>query len=309
MYRIGIDIGGTRIKIGLVKDGVVVSYDILAAAPDIGLGLHLHLLEAEILRLCKKIQNVHFEEVGIAFPGLVNTDENRVIDTSSKFTDAPSLDLVGWAKETFGATLRMDNDARLACLGEWCYGAGRGISNMVMYTLGTGVGSAVVMEGRLVRGKHFQAGILGGHIVIDFKDKTHICSCGNYGCLEAVASMWMIQRLAMQHSLYRKSLLAEVDKIDWETILTLCARGDELSILLRQHCLDAWAVGLVNLVHAYDPERVVVGGGIIHAGEVVLSHFRKVMEERAWCPGGVPEICPADFPDTAGLLGAAALFE
>ena len=126
MYRIGIDLGGTRIKIGLVRDGVVVSCRIFPASPDKGLNSQLRLLQTEIFNLCAETQDVYFEEVGIAFPGLVNTNENRVIDTSSKFTDAPSIDIAGWVKQTFGATLKMDNDARLACLGEWLYGAGRG---------------------------------------------------------------------------------------------------------------------------------------------------------------------------------------
>jgi glucokinase len=309
MYKLGIDLGGTRIKIGLVRNGVVVSSRILPAVSDKGLKSKLHLLQTEIFNLCAEMQDVSFKEVGMAFPGLVDTNENRVIETSSKFTDAPSLDLAGWAKESFGANLRMDNDARLACLGEWLYGAGRGTTDMVMYTLGTGIGSAVVMEGRLLRGKHFQAGILGGHIVLDYKDETNLCSCGKHGCLEAVASMWMIQKLAIQQPSFSESLLSEVDKIDWETILLLSAKGDQLSIFLRQHCLNAWAIGLVNLVHAYDPERVVVGGGIIHNPEAILPYFRKVLQERAWCSGGMPEIVPADFPDVAGVLGATALFE
>ncbi|MEO6838436.1 MAG: ROK family protein [Ginsengibacter sp.] len=309
MYRIGIDLGGTRIKVGLVLDGLVVASRILSTPSDKGLESQLEILQTEIFDLCSEIGDVDFKQIGIGFPGLVNTDENKVICTSSKFTDAPSLDLIKWAKEMFGATLKMDNDARLACLGEWFYGAGRGTSDMVMYTLGTGIGTSVVIEGKLMRGKHFQAGILGGHIVIDYKDELNKCSCGKYGCLEAVASMWMIQKLAMQHPLFYKSLLAKVEKINWQIILELSGYGDELSLFLRQHCLNTWAVGLVNLVHAYDPERVVVGGGIINNPEAVLPYFRKFMEDRAWYSGGMPEIVSADFPDTAGLLGAAALFE
>ena len=309
MYRIGIDLGGTRIKIGLVREGVVISCRIFPADSEKGLNSQLNQIYTEVLDLCKEEKNVNLEEIGIAFPGLVNTNENRVIVTSSKFTDAPSLDIAGWVKETFGATLKMDNDARLACLGEWLYGAGRGTSDMVMFSLGTGIGSGVVMDGRLLRGKHFQAGILGGHIVLDYKDEEHICSCGKYGCLEAIASMWMIQNLAKQHSLFRTSLLAKVDKIDWKYILRFSGEGDELSILLRNHCLKVWALGLVNLVNAYDPEIIVVGGGIIHDHDTVIPYFRKVVEERAWSSGGVPKIVPADFPDTAGLLGATALFE
>jgi glucokinase len=265
-------------------------------------------LEKEIIQL-SEAESIPVQAIGLAFPGIVDTKESRVISTSGKYMDAPSVDMVTWAKETFDLPFRMENDARLACLGEWRYGAGKGVSDMVMITLGTGIGTAAIMNGKLLQGKHFQAGILGGHFVIDYKNRTDQCSCGRYGCVEAIASMWMIARMAKQHSLYKTSLLAAVDSINWKNILAFSDQGDELSAILKQHCLEVWAIGLINIVHAYDPERIIIGGGISHAEETILPYFRKILKERAWYSGDIPEIQAAKFPDTAALLGAAALFE
>lgn len=308
-YRIGIDLGGTRIKIGLVKDGKVFKSRIFAVRSNRSLQILLPFLKKAIIELIKSDESIAIESIGLAFPGIVDSEKNRVIDTSSKYMDAPSIDMLKWAKRTFELPFRMDNDARLACLGEWRYGAGKMTSNMVMLTLGTGIGTSVVVDGKLLRGMHFQAGILGGHIIIDYKNKIDRCSCGKFGCPEAIASMWMIERKAKQHPLYKTSRLSEAKNIDWKIILKLSDQGDELSEILKQNCLEVWSATLINLVHGYDPEVVVIGGGISHSEREIKLFFEKVLRERSWCPGGVPKLRIAEFPDTAALLGSAVLFD
>lgn len=308
-YKIGIDLGGTRIKTGLVRDREVLISNVFDVDSNKTLKSVLPKLEEDILQFSGK-EAVAIEGIGVAFPGIVNTDKGQIIDTSAKYTDAPVINLVRWAEEKFHLPLKMDNDARLACLGEWRCGSGRGTSDMVMLTLGTGIGTAVVIEGRLLRGRHFQAGILGGHFIVDINNKTDQCSCGRYGCLEGIGSMWMIEKKAKQNPLFESSLLAGTgSSIDWELILQLSGQGDALSELLKLHCLEVWATCLINLVHAYDPERVVIGGGISHAENIILPYFKAFLEKRSWCPGGIPEIKMAEFPDTAALLGAASLFD
>jgi glucokinase len=304
---IGIDLGGTRIKIGKVNSDTVVTSKILDAGSNRKLTEILPTLKEEIVQLSER-QKDSVRGIGLAFPGIVDSDRNCVVSTSGKYEDAISIDLVRWSKETFNLPFRMDNDARMACLGEWRYGAGKGASDVLMMTLGTGIGSSAIIEGRLLRGKHFQAGILGGHIIIDYKNKKDQCSCGKYGCVEAAASMWRIQNMAKEHPLFKESQLADTDDINWETILEFSKQGDELAGLLKRHCLDVWSVGLINLVHAYDPERVIIGGGISHSEKVILPWFERSLKEQAWCPGGLPKLYVAKFPDTAALLGVAALF-
>lgn len=294
---------------GLVHDGKVLTSTVFEVGSNRELKPLLSKLENDVLRFAR-LKTVKIEGIGVAFPGIVDTDNSRVIDTSAKYIDGPSIDMVRWAREKFHLLLKIDNDARLACLGEWHYGSGKGTSDMIMLTIGTGIGSAVIMDGKLLRGKHFQAGILAGHTLIDYNNKTDRCSCGKYGCMEGIASMWMIEEKAKRSPLFKNSLLRQAgQKINWRLIIQLSEEGDELSRQLKQHCLEVWSVGLINLVHAYDPERVIIGGGVSHAENTILPYLRSALQKRSWCPGGPPEIKIADFPDTAALLGAAILFD
>ncbi len=309
MNFIGVDLGGTRIKIGIVADGHLLISAVVKAAPEKGLEPHLPLLKYHITHLMQQTALDHIHLMGMAFPGLVDTDHNTVISTSGKYADAPGIDLSYWARQELGMDFKIENDARLACLGEWKYGAGQENSDMVMITLGTGYGSAAIINGKILRGRHFQAGILGGHFVIDFQNTNSICTCGNYGCVEAVASTWMIKEAAFQNPLFNNSRLNNATVIDLETIFNLSEQGDELALLLQNRCLEAWGIGLVNLIHAYDPEVIVLGGGISKASKTLIPYFNQLVAKRAWCPWGKPDIRPAKFPDTAALLGAALLFE
>jgi glucokinase len=309
MSIIGIDLGGTRIKIGIIADGQVQELAITQVTSKNGLLTYLPFLKSSICQLKERTKRTDIRGIGIAFPGLVDTEKDLVIATSKKYDNAPALDLVKWAEQELGLKLKIENDARLACMGEWKYGAGKQSANMVMCTLGTGVGSAAIIDGKMLFGKHFQAGVLGGHFIIDFENTENQCSCGNYGCVEATASTWVIEQLAVKHPLYSKSKLNKREKIDFAAVFELSALGDELSTLLRDHCMNAWAVGIINLIHAYDPEVVVIGGGIMHSKDIILPHFKQVIAQRAWCPSGIPDIRTADYPDTAALLGTALLFK
>ena len=309
MNIIGIDLGGTRIKTGIMANGRLEAIKIIEPAPGTPLQDYLELIGSDIRELQEDTGIVQITGMGLAFPGLVDPEKNIVIDTSRKYDDAPTLDLTQWAMDVFGLPLRLENDARLACLGEWKYGAGKESTDMVMCTLGTGVGSSAVIEGKILRGKHFQAGILGGHSIIDFQNAINQCSCGGYGCVEATASTWRIRGLAEDHPLFKSSVLSKSGKTDFALVFEASEAGDELAGILKKHCIDTWAAGIINLIHAYDPEVVVIGGGIMHSADILIPEFRRIITEKAWCPSGVPDIKKADFPDTAALLGITTLFQ
>lgn len=308
MSIIAIDMGGTRVKTGLVNNGKIEHFATASIDSSIGMHAYLPLIAERIATIKANAGAGILEGVAMSFPGIVDTVANKVICAGGKYEDASGLALAEWVGQQAGLPFKIENDARCACLGEWKYGAGKGCSNMVMSTLGTGVGSGAIVDGHLLTGKHFQAGILGGHSIIDYMEKDSKCSCGKYGCVESLASTWKVKRMATEHPLYKNSSLRKAETIDMKTIFEL-AGSDELAGLLQKHCLEAWGAGLVNLVHAYDPEVVVVGGGIMHSKDVIVPYFIKLIQERAWCPSGFPEIKSAIYPDTAGLLGAALLFE
>ncbi len=152
--------------------------------------------------------------IGFSFCGLVDSRRGRILSSNDKYSDAAGFDLAGWAQTEFNLPLRLENDARTALLGEWYAGAGRGSNDIVMLTLGTGVGGAAMIDGKLLRGKHFQAGCLGGHLGVNHKGRT--CSCGNIGCVEAEASSWSLPAICAAHPLFEKSPLAALPGISFE---------------------------------------------------------------------------------------------
>lgn len=306
--NIAIDLGGTRIKLGAVQNDTLLQSRMIEAQSGKGLAARLCAIKEEVLSLMDSADLSGVTSVGIAFPGLVDTHRNCVLGTNGKYSDAHSLDLQQWFATELGLNLKMENDARLACLGEWKYGAGRGSNNVVMCTLGTGIGSSAVIDGKILRGKHFQAGVLGGHFILDYQNSNAQCTCGNTGCLESVASTSMIAGKAKSHPLYRQSLLSAEPLVDLQSIFSCAQKGDRLANELKEHCLYAWSMGLVNLVHAYDPEVIVVGGGIANAQDTLIPYFNNIIKAKAWTPWGSPEVRVARYPDTAALLGVGALF-
>ncbi len=293
MKTIAVDLGGTIIKIGLVHDGELMAFQTIEAHSEAGLLQTLPRIEQAIKGLLEDHQLTLNQRTGIGFgfPGLVDSVVMRVLSTNEKYDDALQVDLKGWAKEALDLPLFLENDARLALLGEWHYGAGIGKDNLVMVTLGTGVGTAAIINGRLLRGKHFQAGCLGGHFTIQLHGKK--CTCGNRGCVEAEASTWQLQRS-----------MEKGQPKNFKEVFQRAHQGDEACLAIRHHCLQVWSAGVVNLIHAYDPELVIIGGGVIKSAEVIIPFIQKYVDEYAWTPWGRVKIISAAIPDHSGLLGA-----
>jgi glucokinase len=190
MLALSLDLGGTHIGCGVVRNNELLG----SASLDSELAKSLESLLpriTEALRTLLKDTGVAAEEcdgIAIGFPGIVDVRTGRILSTLKKYEDATHLDLGRWAIEQFGLSLRIENDARMALLGEQYAGAAQGVQDVVMITLGTGIGGAAMMLGKLVRGAHAQAGCLGGHMPVNYRG--HKCACGNVGCAEAEASSW-----------------------------------------------------------------------------------------------------------------------
>ncbi len=167
-FYIGIDLGGTRIKIGLVRENELVAKKIIPANPSGGLKNSLGSITNEIntLLLSNGVEKKLFDGIGLGFPGLVDTLSKRILSTNKEYHDALTVDLNKWVLDSWGVSFYIDNDARMAAVGEWKMGAAVDTDNFVSVTFGTGVGTAVVMDGKLLLGKHFQAGCLGGHLSV-----------------------------------------------------------------------------------------------------------------------------------------------
>ncbi len=303
MVALAADIGGTRIKLGIVRDQCVLAQRSLEARSGEGLEPQLPRIAATFASLCG-VAGLRFSEcdaLGVAFPSII-ADDGRVLTSYGKYCDAPGLDLHGWAREEFGLNLVMDNDARVAQLGEWRAGAGRGCDDFVMLTLGTGLGTSALIGGRLLRGKHGQGGVLGGHITV--RRDGAPCVCGNQGCAEVEASTAVLPKLARQHKDFERSALRELDVIDYAAVFKLAREQDACAVALREESLEVWSALLVTLIHAYDPERIVVGGGIVAGAPECIPELQARVHANAHTPWGLIDIVPAQLGDTAALIGA-----
>jgi len=308
MNSLTADIGGTRIKVALVTNCQIVDQSAFDAHSAEGLRPQLARLASELRLLCHKtgIRAADCSALSIAFPALVEDgDTPRVLTAYGKYADAPNVDLSGWAREELGITVMIENDARMALLGEWKIGAGRGSDDVVMVTLGTGLGTAALIQGQILRGRHGQAGILGGHLTVQQRGK--LCTCGNRGCAEAEASTSVLSKLAEEQPGYHQSQLRMLDTVDCKSLFLAARHGDSCAIALRAHCIRVWSALLVNLIHAYDPERLIIGGGIMQGREDFFEELKEAVSSNAHTPWGRVEIVPAELGDAAALLGGDVL--
>ena len=303
-YTVGIDLGGTVIKIGLLQSGNLIGQKNIEAYAGAGLKNQLPPIVSSIDELLNSAQVLptQVSGLGFAFAGLVDSDEQRILSTNKKYDDGPEIDLLAWAREQWGWPLFALNDARMALLGEWQYGAAKGYSDVVLMTLGTGIGSAVLINNELLIGKHFQAGNLGGHLVINHRGSR--CKCGNYGCAEAEASSWRLPDLIRSHAKFTESHLFAAPSLDFKSLLHWVAGGDEVALDIYHHCLSAWSAVLVSLVHAYDPQVIVLSGGIMHGAHLLLPVLQTNLNQRAWTPWGKVQLLQAKHVDSAALYGA-----
>src|ERR1700690_3287509 len=234
---IGIDLGGSHATIALVKDDQIlgsrrVSLDSaqpLQPALDAFADAIRHLL-AE-----RQMDASDCEGLALGFCGLADARIGRVVSTNKKYEDAPSIDFNAWCKEEFGLRFGIENDARMALLGERHVGAARGCDDLVMITLGTGIGGAAMIEGKLLRGRHAQAGCLGGHLPAKVGGRP--CTCGAIGCLEAEASGWSLPFLASEWRGFSASKLAARDNIDFKMLFELADAGDRVAVEVVDYCL------------------------------------------------------------------------
>jgi glucokinase len=176
-----------------------------------------------------------------------------------------------------------------------------------MITLGTGVGTAAIMEGKLVRGKHFQAGCLGGHFTVDIDGR--VCSCGARGCFEAEASTYALPGMCKTWAGFETSPLSLEKTLDFARLFHWADQGDPVAAQIRARCVSIWAACALSLVHAYDPELIIMGGGIMKSSFPILNALREHVDSYAWTPWGKVQFCVAALGSNAALLGALPLFQ
>jgi glucokinase len=304
-----IDFGGTNIKIGLISDGNILSQTRLPAYSENGILPRLPKVVEAITELLQT--NAYMPDqcsgIGIALPGLVDPEAKTLLSINEKYADAVGFEFDRWAQDVFHLPIVIENDARAALIGEISYGSARGETDAVLIIFGTGIGTAAIMNGRVLRGKHQQAGVLGGHFSTDVHGET--CNCGNLGCLEAQASHRMLSNKVKHDPLYPKSMLRDSESIGYQTIIDSYESDDPLSSRLLEDMLVHWSAGIVNLIHAYDPETVILSGGLMKSAHIILPLLEERVLRSAWTPWGKVRFILAKEPDASVLLGMSSLLQ
>jgi glucokinase len=309
MNLLAVDLGGSHALCALLRNGEIVDSVDISIASNLKLAPALSRIAENFHSLLRRnsIAPEGCSGIGFSFCGLVDASSGRILSTSGKYVDFEEIDLPTWALANFELPVLLENDARVSLLGESHAGSARGFDDVVIITLGTGIGGAAMMNGQLVRGKHLQAGCLGGHFTVNVGG--HPCKCGNVGCVEAQASSWSLPLVCAGHPLFPSSPLSQLSQVTFKDLFRLSASGDPCAVDVRDHCLRVWGACAVNLVHAYDPEIVVFAGGCMNSADQILPVVAKYIHRHGWTPWGRVEVRAASLGDRAPLFGAIAMFE
>ena len=195
------------------------------------------------------------------------------------------------------------NDAAAALRGEISYGIGKGMENAVIMILGTGIGTAVCLNGRYPQGSHGAFGMLGGHIAIDMDGKP--CTCPNQGCLEAYAGSWALPSIARKIKGFDHSGLAKEKVLNYQALAIWYKQQDVVVVELFKRITLALSIGAVNLIHAYDPDCLIISGGPSHF-KALFPPIKRYIETHTWAPWGKPSLLISEHPEESTLLGLHA---
>ena len=295
MSALCIDRGGTEIKLGVLDGAAVLA---AGALPNTGSAADLGAVRDAAAGL-----GIPFDAVAIAVPGVVDRASASLVAAHGKYGWARGMDLDAWSQTAFSLPAVVENDARAALLGEAVHGCAAGARDAVLVTLGTGIGTAAMIAGELLRGRHDHAGILGGHIAVELDGPP--CTCGNVGCAEAIASTWALQRDAAADTELGEAL-RRADG-DAPGLRELVERRDDTVVGAEfERFVGAWAAAIVGMCHAYDPDVVVVSGGAMRAADVLLPRLEGLVHAHLWSSSHRPPIVTPPEPEHSVLLGLSA---
>lgn len=286
-----IDFGGTEIKLAAI-DGRILASDSIPVGGGAGdLDAAATAARALVERIGRRA-----DAVGIAVPGVVDPTTGRMLHANAKYDHLRDFDLDAWSRREFGVGAVVENDARAALIGETSTGSAAGERDAVLVTLGTGIGTAAMIDGIPLRGRTGHAGILGGHVTIDIDGPE--CPCGNTGCGEALASAWALRE-------HHATPAADDDDEQNLTVRDLFERPELHGI--RERFLRVWGATVVTLVHLHDPAVVILSGGILRAGDAVLLPIEEYVRTHLWPSMTPPRFIMPPQPEFSVVRGLSAL--
>ena len=305
-YCFGIDVGGTSVKCGLFQtDGVLVEkWEIPTRKENSGEAILPDIAKTILDKIAeRKLDKEEIDGVGIGVPGPVN-ERGEVPCAVNLFWGFKEV--TKELTELTGLPSKAGNDANVAALGEAWKGAAAGAKNVILVTLGTGVGGGIIVDGKIVGGAHGAGGEIG-HAAVNHEEK-EACNCGNCGCLEQYASATGISRLArkkMEHET-RATILTKED-LSAKAVFDAVKEGDEVAIEVATEMGNYLGHAMADMAAVLDPAVFVIGGGVSKAGEVLLSFIEKPFMEKAFFANKNVKFKLATLGNDAGICGAAKL--
>lgn len=318
-YVVGVDIGGTNIVVGTVAEDGSAVHGVRSEptrseeGPQAVVGRIAREVQSSIAE-AKRVAGVGREMiagVGIGSPGPLDREKGVVLLTPNLgWTNLPLRDLVS---EAVGLPATLDNDANCAIYGEWWVGAARGARYVVGLTIGTGIGGGIVIDGQIYHGTSDVAGEIG-HTTIDSTGR--LCKCGNYGCLEAYASGPAIAARAAEgivagvDTRLPEYVGGDLSKITAQTVYQAAFANDEYALEVVRDTAKFLGAGVGNLVNIFNPDVVVIAGGVTMAGDRLFLPLKAEVKRRAFKPAVERcRIVPGELPGTAGVVGAVATYK
>ena len=303
---LAVDLGGRRIKVGVVQGGEVIGLRVLDVEAENGLAAHLGAIEDAVAEVGRDagVSPEACAGLGVVSPGLVDPDAGRLLSTNRKYPDAVDFDFPAWSRDTFGLTVHLENDAHATLLGEWRHGAASGAADVVLLVIGTGIGCSVHpgrtapprprQPGRAARRPPHRPGR---------RSPVHVPRHA-----AAPRPRHRPGRCRPWPGRTRRSRPAPSPArcvIDYRAVFRHADDGDDLAVRLRDRSYAVWNALAVSLVHSFAPQRIVLGGGVMHgAGDLpgIMAHH---LRDHAWTGYGDVEVATAHHPDSAALLGVA----
>ena len=310
---VGIDLGGTAIKAGLVdREGRIL----IQSSIDTKVGRDYSLIIEDMKKQIEKLLKDYgssiddIESIGIGAPGLMNYKSGYVIYCTNLFWNNVPLGVM--LQDHFKKPVYIENDATVAGLAESLFGSTKNVSNSVFLTIGTGIGGGIIINNKVYSGSHF-AGSEIGHMIIG--DNFYKCNCGNNGCLETFASATAMIKYAI-HRLEKDNMKSAIlDKVEGKTeninakiIFDAAKEGDQLAKETVDRMVKYLSIGIINVCNILDPEIIAIGGGVSKAGDYLIERLKAEVGKMFFTPKiKYGEIVLAQLGNEAGILGAAFL--
>ena len=306
-YCFGIDVGGTSVKCGLFHtDGTLVEkWEIPTRTENNGQNILPDVAETINAKLAEKnIDKADVEGVGIGIPGPINSRGEAACAVNLYWGFTPVAQILG---DLTGLKALAGNDANVAALGEAWKGAAAGAQNIIMITLGTGVGGGIIINGKILAGSHGAGGEIGHALVVRGEEEK--CNCGNHGCLEQYASATGIVRVAgrVLAASEDDSTLRELQNITAKDVLDAFKAGDAVAVRIMEYVGDLLGGAIAGFTTVVDPEAIVIGGGVSKAGQPLIDCIEKYYQRYAFSSCKETPIVLATLGNDAGIYGAAKM--